>query len=114
VFDDLDDDLKAILEYGVEAASTANTALALDNYSADLQKLQTEHGVTVHRTSKEILDAQLEAWDKIIPTLEADEFMKRVLDSQRQWVERVVYYELMNSADLTLAYEHHFPGKLKL
>ncbi|PAQ06716.1 TRAP transporter substrate-binding protein [Mesorhizobium temperatum] len=114
VFDDLDDDLKAILEYGVEAASTANTALALDNYSADLQKLQTEHGVTVHRTSKEILDAQLQAWDKIIPTLEADEFMKRVLDSQRQWVERVVYYELMNSADLTLAYEHYFPGKLKL
>lgn len=114
VFDDLDDDLKAILEYGVEAASTANTAFALDNYSADLQKLQTEHGVTVHRTSKEILDAQLQAWDKIIPTLEADEFMKRVLDSQRQWVERVVYYELMNSPDLTLAYEHYFPGKLKL
>lgn len=114
VFDDLDDDLKAILEYGVEAASTATTAVALDNYSADLQKLQTEHGVTVHRTSKEILDAQLQAWDKILPTLEADEFMKRVLDSQRQWVERVVYYELMNSADLTLAYEHYFPGKLKL
>ncbi|TIO08306.1 TRAP transporter substrate-binding protein [Mesorhizobium sp.] len=114
VFDDLDDDLKAILEYGVEAASTANTAFALDNYSADLQKLQTEHGVTVHRTSKEILDAELQAWDKIIPTLEADEFMKRVLDSQRQWVERVVYYELMNSADLALAYEHYFPGKLKL
>ncbi|PAP95114.1 TRAP transporter substrate-binding protein [Mesorhizobium wenxiniae] len=114
VFDDLDDDLQAILEYGVEAASTANTAFALDNYSADLQRLQTEHGVTVHRTSKEILDAQLQAWDKIIPTLEADEFMKRVLDSQRQWVERVVYYELMNSADLTLAYEHYFPGKLKL
>ncbi|RWN01133.1 MAG: TRAP transporter substrate-binding protein [Mesorhizobium sp.] len=114
VFDDLDDDLQAILEYGVEAASTANTAFALDNYSADLQKLQTEHGVTVHRTSKEILDAQLQAWDKIIPTLEADEFMKRVLDSQRQWVERVVYYELMNSPDLTLAYEHYFPGKLKL
>ena len=114
VFDDLDDDLKAILEYGVEAASTANTALALDNYSADLQKLQTEHGVTVHRTSKEILDAQLKAWDEIIPTLEADEFMKRVLDSQRAWVERVVFYELMNSPDLALAYEHYFPGKLKL
>ncbi|HEV7253982.1 MAG TPA: TRAP transporter substrate-binding protein [Mesorhizobium sp.] len=114
VFDDLPDDLKAILEFGVEAASTANTASALNNYSADLQKLQAEHGVTVHRTSKEILDAQLKAWDAIIPTLEADEFMKRVLDSQRQWVERVVYYELMNQPDLALAYEHYFPGKLKL
>ncbi|GLS30144.1 Tat (twin-arginine translocation) pathway signal sequence [Mesorhizobium albiziae] len=114
VFDDLDDDLKAILEYGVEAVSTANTAFALDNYSADLQKLQAEHGVTVHRTPKEILDAQLKAWDAIIPMLEADEFMKRVLDSQRAWVERVVFYELMNSPDLALAYEHYYPGKLKL
>lgn len=113
VFDDLDDDLRAILEYGVEAASTSNTAFALDNYSRDLAKLQSEHGVTVHRTSKEILDAQLKAWDEIIPTLEADPFMKRVIDSQREWVERVVFYELMNSADLALAYEHHFPGKLK-
>lgn len=114
VFDDLPEDLQAIVEYSVEAASTANTALAMDHYSSDLAKLQNDHGVTVHRTSEEILAAQLEAWDKIIPTLEADPFMKRVLDSQREWVERVVFYELMNSADLALAYEHYFPGKLKL
>ncbi len=114
VFDDLPEDLQAIVEYSVGAASTANTALAMDHYSSDLPKLQNDHGVTVHRTSEEILAAQLEAWDKIIPTLEADPFMKRVLDSQREWVERVVFYELMNSADLALAYEHYFPGKLKL
>jgi len=114
VFDSLDEDLRAILEYGVEAVSTANTATALDNYSADLQRLQDEHGVSVIRTSQELLDAQLEAWDAIIPTLEEDEFIKRVLDSQRQWVERVVFYELMNAPDLALAYEHYFPGKLSL
>ncbi|MDZ5695746.1 TRAP transporter substrate-binding protein [Chelativorans sp. M5D2P16] len=114
VFDSLDDDLQAILEYGVEAVSTANTALALDQYSADLQTLQEEHDVTVHRTSQEILDAQLQAWDELIPMLEEDEFMKRVLDSQREWVERVVFYELTNAPDLTLAYEHYFPGKLSL
>ena len=57
--------------------STSNTALALDNYSSDLQKLQKEHGVTVHRTSKDILDAQLKAWDELIPELEEDAFMKR-------------------------------------
>ena len=66
VFDDLDDDLQGILEYAVEAASTANAAIALDNYSADLVKLQDVHGVTVHRTSKEILDAELVAWDELI------------------------------------------------
>ncbi|MHB2267436.1 TRAP transporter substrate-binding protein [Aliihoeflea sp. PC F10.4] len=114
VFDSLDDDLKAILEYSVEAASTANTALALDNYSADLVRLQDEHGVTVHRTPMEILSAQLEAWDQLIPTLEADPMMKKILVSQREWVERVTFYEIMNSADLTLAYEHYFPGKLRM
>ena len=112
--DDLPEDLRAILQYGVEAVSTSNTALALDNYSADLEKLQKEHGVTVHRTSKAILDAELKAWDDIIPELEADAYMKKVLDSQRAWVERVVFYELMNSPDYALAYDHYFPGKLKL
>jgi TRAP-type mannitol/chloroaromatic compound transport system substrate-binding protein len=113
-FDDLDPDLQAILQYSVEAASTSNTALALDQYSTDLVQLQTEDGVTVHRTSQEILDAELAAWDELIPELAKDDFMRRCMDSQRDWVQRVVFYELMNSADLALAYEHHFPGKLKL
>ncbi|WP_343082316.1 TRAP transporter substrate-binding protein [Ostreiculturibacter nitratireducens] len=112
--EDLPEDLQAILRYSVEAASTANTAIALDNYSADLQKLQNESGVTVHRTSKDILSGQLSAWDQLIPTLEEDPFMKKVLDSQRAWVERVTFYELMNSPDYALAYDHYFPGKLKL
>ena len=112
--EDLEPDLRAILEYSVEAASTANTAIAMDNYSKDLMELQSKEGVTVHRTSKDILGAQLKAWDEIIPELEKDAFMKKVLDSQRAWVDRVVFYELMNSPDLALAYDHYFPGKLKL
>lgn len=113
-FDDLDDDLKAILKYGVEAASTSNTAMAMDNYSRDLQTLQDKDGVHVERTSQNILDSELKAWDGIIPELEKDPFIKKVLDSQRAWVERVVYYELMNAPDYALAYNHYFPGKLKL
>ena len=112
--EDLDPDIQAILKYGVEAASTANTAKAMDRYSADLQFLQNDAGVTVRRTSKEILDAQLKAWDELIPELEADPFMKKCLDSQRDWVGRVSYYELMNAPDYGLAYEHYFPGKIKL
>lgn len=113
-FEDLDPDLQAILRHGVEAASTANTAMAMDNYSKDLQALINDAGVTVHRTPQAILSAQLDAWDQLIPQLEEDEFMKRVLDSQREWVERVTYYTLMNSPDYQLAYEHYFPGKLAL
>ncbi|SFS42342.1 Tat (twin-arginine translocation) pathway signal sequence [Sulfitobacter marinus] len=112
--EDLDPDLQAILKYGVEAVSTANTAKAMNRYSADLQFLENDAGVTVRRTSKEILDAQLKAWDELIPELEQDPFMKKCLDSQRDWVSRVSYYELMNSPDYGLAYEHYFPGKIKL
>ncbi len=112
--EDLDPDLQAILKYAVEAVSTANTAKAMNRYSADLQFLQNDAGVTVRRTSQEILDAQLKAWDQLIPELEADPFMKKTLDSQRDWVSRVSYYELMNSPDYGLAYEHYFPGKIKL
>lgn len=112
--DDLDPDLQAILKYGVEAVSTANTAKAMRRYSADLEWLQEEAGVTVHRTSKDILDAQLVAWDGLIPELEEDPFMKKCLDSQRDWVKRVGFYELMNAPDYALAYEHYFPGRLKL
>lgn len=113
-FDDLDPDLQSILKYAVEAASTSNTALAMKEYSADLKKLQEEHGVNVHRTSKDILDGQIKAWDGLIAELEQDDFMKRVMDSQRAWVDQVTFYELMNAPDYALAYEHYFPGKLKL
>jgi len=113
-FDDLDPDLQAIMKYAVEAASTSNTALAMENYSNDLQRLRDEFGVAVHRTSEEILAAQLEAWDQLIVELEQDEYMKRVMDSQRAWVEKVTYYELMNAPDYALAYEHYFPGRLSL
>ncbi len=112
--EDLDPKHQAILKYAVEAASTANTAKAMNRYSADLQWLQENAGVTVHRTSKEILDAQIKAWDELIPELEQDPFMKKTLDSQREWVERVTFYELMNAPDYALAYNHYFPGKLKL
>ncbi|AZQ68460.1 TRAP transporter substrate-binding protein [Silicimonas algicola] len=111
--EDLEPDLQAILKYSVEAASTANTAKAMKQYSTDLAELQAG-GVNVRRTSKEILDAQLAAWDELITELEQDEFMKRTLDSQREWVERVAYYELMNAPDYALAFEHYFPGKLAL
>ncbi len=112
--EDLEPDLQAILKYGVEAVSTANTAKAMLRYSEDLQTLINEDGVTVHRTSKDILAAQLDAWDTLIGQLEEDEFSARVMQSQREWCEKVAFYELMNAPDYALAYNHYFPNKLAL
>ncbi|WBU52046.1 TRAP transporter substrate-binding protein [Paracoccus sp. SCSIO 75233] len=114
VMEDLEPDLRAILEHGVEAVSTYNTAFALDNYSADLLKLRDESGVTIHKTPEGILQAQLQAWSEMITELEKDEMLKKIMDSQRDWVKRTVYYELMDKPDYALAYDHFFPGELKL
>ncbi len=112
-FDALPAEHKAILEYAAEAASTSNTATALDQYSKDFFELQEKHGVKVWRTAQDILDAQMKAWDELLVDLLKDPFFKKVVDSQKAWVKRVVAYELFNAADQRLAYEHHF-GKLNL
>jgi TRAP-type mannitol/chloroaromatic compound transport system substrate-binding protein len=110
-FDSLDPDLQAILQYAVEAASSANYWLAMNQYSKDLQAI-IDAGVNVKRTPTAVLEAQLAAWDTLIPTLEQDEFIKRVMDSQREWTERTVFYEIMNAPSYELAYNHYFPGKI--
>ncbi len=102
---------QAILEYAAEAANTANYATAMDNYSRDLQKLINESGVKVYRTPQAVLQAQLKSWDTVLANLNQDPFFKKVVDSQRDWSKRVAFYDLMNSADYKLAYEHYF-GKL--
>ena len=114
-FDDLEPDLQAILKHGVDAASSANTYFALKNYSADLQKLQNElrgghpqdPGRDPGAAARGLGHADRHASSRT-------SLMKRIIESQRAWVERVTYYEIMNSPDYTLAYEHYYPGKLAL
>jgi len=113
-YEDMDPDLQAILKYSVEASATANSNKAMRRYSADLKWLQEEAGVTVRRTSKDILDAQLNAWSAILPDLLTDPMFARIVESQKAWAEQVAYYELMNAPDYGLAYDHFFPGKLAL
>jgi TRAP-type mannitol/chloroaromatic compound transport system substrate-binding protein len=104
---------QAILQYGAEAASSANEWKAMDYYSKDLQELIGKDKVNVIRTPQDVFEAQIKAWDGLIEQLGRDPFMKKVMDSQKAWVRRVVYYGMLNAADYRVAYEHHF-GKLKL
>jgi TRAP-type mannitol/chloroaromatic compound transport system substrate-binding protein len=109
-YDSLPQEHQAILKYAAEAASTSNFATAMDNYSNDLEWLRTEAGVTLTRTDPSILQAQLAAWDAVLPGLMEDPFFAKVVESQKAWAKRVVYYDLFNSADYRLAYEHYFGG----
>jgi TRAP-type mannitol/chloroaromatic compound transport system substrate-binding protein len=112
-YDALPNDLKAILKYSAEAASSANTWTAQKNYSQDLQALIVKEKVRVNRTSKEIFSAQLKAWDKVTEKLEKeDPFFKEVNDSAKAWAKKVAYYSFFNEADFKMGYEHIFKVKL--
>jgi TRAP-type mannitol/chloroaromatic compound transport system substrate-binding protein len=112
-FNGLPKEHQAILQYAAEAASSANEWKAFDQYSKDLQELITKDKVNVQRTPQDVFDAEIKAWDGLIATLGKDPFMKKVMDSQKAWVRRVVQYTQLNSTDYTGAFNHHFPGVLK-
>jgi TRAP-type mannitol/chloroaromatic compound transport system substrate-binding protein len=108
IYDGLAPEQQAILKYASEAASSATLWKAFDRYSKDLIALQEEDGVTVFKTPQDVMQAQLAAWDGVTEQLSSDPFFKRVIDSQKEWSQRVVFYDIYNSADYKLAYEHHF------
>ncbi|HUF81521.1 MAG TPA: TRAP transporter substrate-binding protein [Burkholderiales bacterium] len=111
-YDALPADLKAILRYGVEAVNSANFWLAMENYSRDLQILKDKHKVNVIRTPDSIMLEQLKAWDTLTVELSKDPVNKKIIDSQRAWFQRVVFYEQLNAANYKLAYEHVYKTKL--
>jgi TRAP-type mannitol/chloroaromatic compound transport system substrate-binding protein len=106
-------ELQAILQYGAEAVSSANEWKGYDYYSKDLQELISKDKVNVIRTPQSVFDAQIKAWDGLITELEKDPFNKKVMDSQKAWVRRVVYYTQLNATDYKGAFNHQFPGVLK-
>ncbi len=112
-YDALPADLKAILRYGVEAASSSNWWTAMNEYSRDLQVLKDKHKVNIIRTPKSIFQEQLKAWDVVSAKLQQeDPFFKKVVESQKDWAKRVAYYMFLNEADYKLGYEHIFKTKL--
>jgi TRAP-type mannitol/chloroaromatic compound transport system substrate-binding protein len=105
--DALPKDLKAILRYAAEAASSSNWWTAMDNYSRDLDELINKDKVNVMRTPKSIFEAQLKAWDVVAKKLgDEDPFFQKVVDSQKAWAKRVGRYHFLNEADYRLGYEH--------
>lgn len=111
-FDRLSGEQRAILEYASEAASSDMAWKAMERYSADLVTLKEEHGVNVHRTPDSVMADQLNAWDIVVDRISAaDPFFAKVVASQKAWAKRYGAYQLLNTPNYKLAYEHYY-GKL--
>ena len=103
-------DLKAIVREATKAASADFHWRAMKQHADDYADLQTK-GVKFIKTPKVVLDAQLAIWDSIIAKDTASNpFFKKVLDSQKQWAQRVVPWRealTLPRPDLN-AYRHYF------
>lgn len=109
-YDALPAELKAILRYAAFAATADQFAWgAHDRYSKDLEEIK-KRGVHVIPTPDSVLEAQLQAWDRVIKG-NPDPFFQKVIASQKAWVKRVSPYFLINNlttAQLEVAYKHFF------
>ncbi|MGL4812959.1 MAG: TRAP transporter substrate-binding protein [Beijerinckiaceae bacterium] len=105
-FDALPAELKAVVKYSAESASSDMLWKALDRYSKDLEALKAK-GVNIIETPEAVLKAQLESWTKVIDKLGAENaFFKKVVDSQMAWAKRTLAYERANTPNRTMASQH--------
>jgi TRAP-type mannitol/chloroaromatic compound transport system substrate-binding protein len=108
-YESLDEDLRAIIKNAAEASSSDMYWKAMARYPDAQISLVEEHGVNLYITPDEILEAQLQAWDRVIERNSAEnEFFGRVIESQKDWCRKVVAFNLINEAPKRKAYEHFF------
>jgi TRAP-type mannitol/chloroaromatic compound transport system substrate-binding protein len=107
-FEALPAELKAVLRYASEAASSDMSWKQQLRYPNDLQEMASRQGVNVQVTPRPVLEAQLRAWDGVVRNLESDAYFKKVCDSQRAWCRRVSAFYLRYQASPVLAYNHFF------
>ncbi len=110
-YDALPADLKAIVRYATMAQSADMTWIFMDRNSKDLADFKAK-GIQVVKTPQSVLQAQLDAWSKIIEreTTKPDTgpVFKKIYDSQRTWAQRVGTLRSDIVVDQTLATNHFF------
>jgi TRAP-type mannitol/chloroaromatic compound transport system substrate-binding protein len=114
-FEALPEELRAVIRHGAEASSADMSWKLQDRYSRDLLAMQQQQGVNVRPTPRPILEAQLQAWDRVIARQEGDTsnpnagpFFKKVADSQRDWCRRVGNFMLRYEVSPVLSFNHFF------
>ncbi len=111
-YDALPAELKAIIDYAVQAASADMSWKAIQRNSQDYIELKKAK-INFYKTPDAVLRAQLAAWDKVTSAKAAENpQFKRVLDSQKAFAERAGQWQNDYLVDFKMAWNHYFrPAK---
>ncbi|NWG74003.1 MAG: TRAP transporter substrate-binding protein [Rubrivivax sp.] len=107
-YDALPGELKAVIDYAVQAASADMSWKAIERNSQDYIELK-KAGVKFYKTPDAVLRAQLAAWDDIMKKKsEENPMFKKILDSQRAFAERAGAWQNDYLVDFKMAWNHYF------
>jgi TRAP-type mannitol/chloroaromatic compound transport system substrate-binding protein len=105
-------ELRAMIDYAVQAASADMSWKAIDRNTKDYIELK-KAGIKFYKTPDAILRAQLVSWDKIIEKKGSENALfKKVLDSQRSYAIDAGQWQRDYMVDFKMAYDHFFAKKV--
>jgi TRAP-type mannitol/chloroaromatic compound transport system substrate-binding protein len=112
-YDALPAELRAVIDYSVQAASADMSWKAIQRNSADYIELKTKDKINFFKTPDPVLRAQLAAWDKVTTAKSAEQpLFKKVMDSQRAFAQRAGSWQNDYMVDFKMAWNHYFrPAK---
>jgi TRAP-type mannitol/chloroaromatic compound transport system substrate-binding protein len=101
--------LPTLLAVAVDAASADFSWKLLDRASRDYLELQAAGRVKFYKMPDAILQRQLDAYDQIAARkAAANPLFKEIAESQRALAPRVVRFDMDNSVNRRLAFDHYF------
>ena len=105
-------ELKSVIDYSVQAASSDMSWKAIQRNSADYIELKTKDKVNFFKTPDPVLRAQLAAWDKVTTAKSAEQpIFKKVMDSQRAFAQRAGSWQNDYMVNFRMAWDHYFRAK---
>ncbi|MBC7778518.1 MAG: TRAP transporter substrate-binding protein [Proteobacteria bacterium] len=111
-YDSLPADLREIIGNAATASSADMSWKAMSRYSQDYIEMRTKQNVRFFRTPRSILQAQLNAWDRVVEAKSKENpLFAKILESQRAWAERVVNWSNDTVVPNDVAFAHYFARK---
>lgn len=110
-WDALSSELKAIVRGAILAESADYHYRAIHRNSQDLEEME-RRGIRIFTTPATVLQAQLDAWDKVIAKRSREDAnFAKIVGSQKNFARRVVSWKERIYVDNTVAFNRYFKGK---
>jgi TRAP-type mannitol/chloroaromatic compound transport system substrate-binding protein len=109
VWEDFPEQYRAFWRVAVKAANSQMYWRTMEVYSKAYEVLRDERNVKFIKTPDDVLELQLDSWDKIIEEKGAENpFFMKVVESQKAYMKRVLGYQTKFIVSRQQAYDHYF------